>query len=362
MLLTKNTYMVGIRSVADYSPFGVELDGRTESGGGYRYSFQGQEKDDEVKGEGNSINYKYRMHDPRVGRFFAVDPLAPKYPWNSVYAFSENKVIAWVELEGLESAPSTGENTQELEPVTVKRDDSYWRVNVNDSRTPEGPYIKADLSFSVGAQTKDGFKLLGLGKKVDIGVGVEIGKAEILLGFNEGYLNFELFNNSDAEINIGGHRVAIGGNVTLSRSLKTGELSYDEGVLSLGPINYKQHDETLSIGISVLDGAKTFTTAAGQVSVSASLSVENLINWDHMQSGDPVDGYQLSKRQVDGHVNARIQRIQSNTIKYDYRIKKQKEKMLNEIVARHKARAQFDALFPGYKKHLQKLFSGEKVY
>ena len=68
-----------------------------------RYLYQGQEMDDEVKGEGNSVNYKYRMHDPRLGRFFAIDPLVKKYPWNSVYAFSENKVIAWVELEGLES-------------------------------------------------------------------------------------------------------------------------------------------------------------------------------------------------------------------------------------------------------------------
>ncbi len=68
----------------------------------YRYGFQGQEKDDEVKGEGNSVNYKYRMHDPRIGRFFAIDPLAPKYPHNSPYAFSENRVIDGVELEGLE--------------------------------------------------------------------------------------------------------------------------------------------------------------------------------------------------------------------------------------------------------------------
>jgi hypothetical protein len=57
---------------------------------------------DDIKGEGNSINYKYRMHDPRVGRFFAVDPLAPKYPHNSPYAFSENSTIAFIELEGLE--------------------------------------------------------------------------------------------------------------------------------------------------------------------------------------------------------------------------------------------------------------------
>ncbi|WP_422106248.1 hypothetical protein [Winogradskyella sp.] len=69
---------------------------------GYRYGFQGQEKDDEIKGEGNSINYKYRMHDSRVGRFFAVDPLDWQYSYNSPYAFSENRVIDGYELEGLE--------------------------------------------------------------------------------------------------------------------------------------------------------------------------------------------------------------------------------------------------------------------
>ena len=62
------------------------------------------EKDDEVKGNGNSLSYKYRMHDPRIGRFFAVDPLSAKYPHNSPYAFSENMVIHMIELEGLESS------------------------------------------------------------------------------------------------------------------------------------------------------------------------------------------------------------------------------------------------------------------
>ncbi len=93
---------VPIRNIADYSPFGVQLDGRTIQGDFYRYGFQNQEKDDEVKGAGNSVNYTFRMHDPRVGRFFAVDPLAGMYPHNSVYAFSENRVIDMNELEGLE--------------------------------------------------------------------------------------------------------------------------------------------------------------------------------------------------------------------------------------------------------------------
>lgn len=79
------------------------LPGRHANTSDYRYGFQGQEMDDELKGEGNSVNYKYRMHDPRVGRFFARDPLFRSYPWNSDYAFSENKTIAHIELEGLES-------------------------------------------------------------------------------------------------------------------------------------------------------------------------------------------------------------------------------------------------------------------
>lgn len=70
----------------------------------YRYSVQNQEKHDEIRGKGNYINYKYRGYDPRVGRLdWLVDPLSPEYPWNSPYAFSENRVIDAVELEGLEA-------------------------------------------------------------------------------------------------------------------------------------------------------------------------------------------------------------------------------------------------------------------
>ncbi len=70
--------------------------------GYYRYGFQGQENDNELKGTGNSVNFKYRVHDPRIGRFLSIDPLTKEYPWNSPYAFSENRVIDGIDLEGLE--------------------------------------------------------------------------------------------------------------------------------------------------------------------------------------------------------------------------------------------------------------------
>ena len=104
-------FVADILTASDYYPFGMparqshsggQLTNRTFSVGEYRFGFQGQEKDDEIKGGGNLINFKYRMYDPRLGRFFAVDPLTSKYPWNSTYAFSENRLIDGIELEGLE--------------------------------------------------------------------------------------------------------------------------------------------------------------------------------------------------------------------------------------------------------------------
>jgi RHS repeat-associated protein len=96
-------YYADVLSYSDYYPFGMLMPGRNGNSGDYRYGFQGQEKDDELKGEGNSVNYKFRMHDSRVGRFFAEDPLASKFAFNSPYTFSQNLVISAVELEGLEA-------------------------------------------------------------------------------------------------------------------------------------------------------------------------------------------------------------------------------------------------------------------
>jgi RHS repeat-associated protein len=68
--------------------------------GDYRYGFQGQERDDEIKGAGNSLNYEYRMHDPRLGRFFAVDKAFRQYPELSSYAFIANSPIQYKEKDG----------------------------------------------------------------------------------------------------------------------------------------------------------------------------------------------------------------------------------------------------------------------
>jgi RHS repeat-associated protein len=73
----------------------------------YRYGFNGQEKDDEIKGVGNSVNYKYRMEDTRLGRFLSIDPLSDEYPELTPYQVASLSPIWMNELEGLEGVPYT---------------------------------------------------------------------------------------------------------------------------------------------------------------------------------------------------------------------------------------------------------------
>ncbi|PXY46481.1 RHS repeat-associated core domain-containing protein [Flavobacterium hydrophilum] len=102
-----------VLTYSDYYPFGMLVPNRHADSDKYRYGFQGQEMDNELKGEGNSLNYTFRMHDPRIGRFFAVDPLESKYPFYSPYQFGGNDPISSVELEGLEPSKA---NTPIQEP------------------------------------------------------------------------------------------------------------------------------------------------------------------------------------------------------------------------------------------------------
>jgi RHS repeat-associated protein len=78
----------------------MQMKERTFAAQDYTYGFNGQEQDGELMD--GAVSFKYRVHDPRIGRFLSVDPLAPEYPWNSAYAFAENRVIDGIDLEGAE--------------------------------------------------------------------------------------------------------------------------------------------------------------------------------------------------------------------------------------------------------------------
>ncbi len=71
-----------------------------EVGEGYRFGFNGMEKDDDTYGEGNAYDFGNRIFDSRLGRWLSVDRFAGKYPSLSPYVFAENNPIVILDIGG----------------------------------------------------------------------------------------------------------------------------------------------------------------------------------------------------------------------------------------------------------------------
>jgi RHS repeat-associated protein len=72
----------------------------------YRYSFNGQEKDDEINGNRNTLDFGARIYDSRLGRWLALDQLFPMYCGVSGYNFVHNNPIRNIDIQGLFVLPA----------------------------------------------------------------------------------------------------------------------------------------------------------------------------------------------------------------------------------------------------------------
>jgi len=100
---TTDGFQAEVLSRSDYYPFGMHMPGRTVNPTEYAFGFIGAENDNDVYGiSGGSQNHTFRQYNSRLGRYISVDPLAIDYPWNSPYAYAENRVIDGIDLEGRE--------------------------------------------------------------------------------------------------------------------------------------------------------------------------------------------------------------------------------------------------------------------
>jgi RHS repeat-associated protein len=128
--------------------FGMLVPNRHGSSNSYRYGFNGKEKDDEVKGEGNWQDYGARMYNPRLGRFPNPDPKFKLYPMLSTYQFASNTPIQAIDLDGKEAfivhgttqtetgVHITPEAKKELMRITgnTKIDDSFrWNAPLSNN-------------------------------------------------------------------------------------------------------------------------------------------------------------------------------------------------------------------------------------
>jgi len=124
-----------LANIIDYCPFGILIQVQNRKSEVYPSGFNGQEKDDEIKGVGNSLEFKFRDYDSRIGRFISIDPLFKVYPWNSTYAFAENRVIDGVDLEGKE----------------------YYSVHIKRSQDGVKPFNKTLIKIISYRNNKNGY-------------------------------------------------------------------------------------------------------------------------------------------------------------------------------------------------------------
>ena len=117
-VVTSEKSACGEKKRINYYPFGLEHKGYNNviNGTENNYqTFQGQENTLDL---GLNVHeWKYRISDPAIGRFWQVDPLAEDYVHNGTYNFSENRVIDAYELEGAEA-------------VVISEEGQYSKLNV----------------------------------------------------------------------------------------------------------------------------------------------------------------------------------------------------------------------------------------
>lgn len=94
-------YRIQSQSSNMYYPYGSLQPNRySQTAITSRYGFNGMEKDNELKGDGNSLDFGARIYDSRIGRFLSLDPHASNYASLSDYVFVGNMPINAIDPDG----------------------------------------------------------------------------------------------------------------------------------------------------------------------------------------------------------------------------------------------------------------------
>ena len=87
----------------------------------YPYGFNGKEKDDEISGSGNHLDFGSRGYDPRLGKWWSIDPLFKTYPHLSPYNFAANNPIYFIDIDGEKIiVPEKADRTAVLKMINSK--------------------------------------------------------------------------------------------------------------------------------------------------------------------------------------------------------------------------------------------------
>lgn len=179
----------------------------------YRYGFQGQEKDDEIKGEENSYTFTFRIYDSRLGKFLSIDPLKTTYPWYTTYQFTGNTPIASIDLDGLEEYWVIARSfipqpkLSNPDPLSMFLFPYYRGDNRKEYRANAGKSFRTEqfvyLNFNKLESNKNQFAspttaLNNKGEFIKTSAGShDAGSIETSIGLNNGKVNFEINSTNE---------------------------------------------------------------------------------------------------------------------------------------------------------------------
>ncbi|SNY99680.1 DUF6443 domain-containing protein [Flagellimonas pacifica] len=227
----------------NYYPYGLEHRGYNNIIQGVKNDFKQYQSQEFTDDLGLNIHeWKYRISDPAIGRFWQIDPLAEDYPYNSTYAFQENKMGMGVELEGLElgNFPFDGSGIARAFESTINKVSNFLGLDKIE------PVVEASGDATLGLQAGFKVKAGAVGVDVDVNaINFELvsGQADLTDPLNpDSYTGDHIGNNGDAKfshsigatVDVVGYPV-VGGDISATYRSE-GDANVDGGLYFVAPI------------------------------------------------------------------------------------------------------------------------------
>lgn len=113
----------------------------------------GQEKDDEISGSGNSYTAEFWQYDSRLGRRWNIDPMAAAKPWMSPYHAFSNKPITNIDPNGANDGDYYSKEGQHL--GSDGKDDNKVYVADGVTKNDKGIVTSANNAQDLGVTHSD---------------------------------------------------------------------------------------------------------------------------------------------------------------------------------------------------------------